>query len=162
MYPLIVLVHVVAILIFIVAHAVSAVAMFQVRSEPDRAKLAQILNRSASVLLVATIALIVSLIAGIVAGIMGDWWGRLWIWISLVLLVAVGGAMTPFAGIPMSNVRRGLGIQVGKPKAGEPPLVALGDAEVAALRAALRPELVAALGIGALVIITWLMLAKPF
>ena len=162
MYPLIVLVHVVAILIFVVAHAVSAAAMFQARGEPDRVKLAQILNRSASVLLVATISLIVSLVAGIALGFMGGWWGRLWIWISLVLLVAVGGAMTPFAAIPMGNIRRALGIQVGKPKEGEPPLVAQGDAEVAAARAALRPELIAAIGIAALVIITWLMLAKPF
>jgi hypothetical protein len=162
MYPLIVLVHVVAIVIFVAAHAVSAVAIFQVKGEPDRAKLARILNRSASALLIATIAVIVSLIAGIVAGIMGGWWGRLWIWISLVLLVVVGGTMTPLAAIPMGNVRRALGIQVGKPKEGEPPLVALGDAEVSAARAALRPELVAAIGIAGLVIITWLMLAKPF
>ena len=162
MYPLIVLIHVVAILIFIAAHVLSAVAMFQVRSESDRAKLTQILNRSASALLVATIAIIVSLLAGIVAGIMGGWWGRLWIWVSLVLLIAVGGAMTPFAAIPMGNVRRALGIQVGKPKEGDPPLVAQGDAEVAAARAALRPELITAVGIAAIVVITWLMLAKPF
>ena len=160
-YGLIVLIHVVAVLVFIAAHAVSAVSIFQVRAESDRLKLASILERSARSLIVAGIALLVLLISGIVAGIMGGWWGRLWIWVSLVLLVAVGGTMTPLAGIPMSNIRRALGQQVGKPKEGDPPPVALGDAEVAAARAALRPELVAGAGVGALVIITWLMYAKP-
>ena len=162
MYGAIVLIHVAAILVFIVAHAVSAMAMFQVRSEPDRAKLMNILNRSGSALIVAYIAIVVALIAGIVLGFMGGWWGRLWIWVSLVLLVGVGFAMTPLAAVPMRAVREALGMQGGTPKAGEPPLVAGGDAQVAAARAALRPELVATIGIAALVVITWLMLAKPF
>ena len=162
MYPIIILVHVVAALVFIAAHAVSAIAIFQVRAESDRARLTAILNRSASALLIATIAVTVVLISGIVAGIMGSHWGRLWIWVSLVLLVAVGGAMTPFAAIPMGNVRTALGIQVGKPKEGVPPPVALSDAEVAAARAALRPELVAGFGVVGLLVIIWLMLTQPF
>ncbi len=162
MYPLIVLIHVVAIVIFAVAHAISAIAIFQVRAEPDRAKLEAILNRSAQSLMIAGIAVLVALIAGIVLGFMGNWWGQLWIWVSLVLIIVVGGAMTPLAGIPMSNVRRALGMQVGKPKPADPPPVALSDGDVAAARAALRPELVTILGVGAYAIITWLMLAKPF
>ena len=161
-YGLIVLIHVVAVLVFIAAHAVSAVSIFQVRAESDRLKLASILERSARSLIVAGIALLVLLISGIVAGIMGGWWGRFWIWVSLVLLVAVGGTMTPLAGIPMSNIRRALGQQVGKPKEGDPPPVALGDPEVAAARAALRPELVTTIGLAGLAVIFWLMLAKPF
>ena len=45
MYGGIVLVHVVGILVFIAAHAVSATAMFQVRAEQDRARLTAILGR---------------------------------------------------------------------------------------------------------------------
>lgn len=162
MYGAIVLIHVGAILVFIVAHAMSAMAMFQVRAESDRTRLTSILARSASSLMIALLAVTVSLIAGIVLGIMGGHWGRLWIWASLILLLAVGGAMTPMARIPMGNVRLALGIQEGKPKEGVPPVAPQGDAELAAARAALRPELVAVLGVGAIVIITWLMLAKPF
>ena len=162
MYPLIVLVHVVAIVIFAIAHAISAAAMFQVRAEPDRAKLEAILNRSGQALMIAGIAVLVALVAGIVLGFMGNWWGQLWIWVSLVLIIVVGGAMTPLAGSPMTNVRTALGMQVGKPKPGDPPPVALSDSEIAAARAALKPELVAILGVGAYAIITWLMLTKPF
>ena len=162
MYGTIVLIHIVAVLVFVAAHAVSAVAMFQVRAEPDRGKLTAILNRSGQALMVAGIAILVVLVAGVILGFMGPYWGRLWIWVSLVLLIAAGGVMTPLGGIPMSNVRRALGMQIGKPKPGDPPPVPAGDAELAAARAALRPELLAAVGVGALVIITWLMYTKPF
>jgi hypothetical protein len=162
MHPTIVLIHVLAVLVFIAAHAVSAISMFQVRSEPDRGKLEVILNRSAQSLMVAGIAILVVLVAGIILGFTGSFWGRLWIWVSLVLLIVVGGVMTPLAGIPMSNVRRALGQQVGKPKPGDPPPMAASDVELAAARAALRPELVALIGLGGLAVITWLMFAKPF
>ena len=162
MQGILVLIHVLAAVVFIAGHAVSAVSMFQVRAEPDRSKLTAILSRSGSSLIVSGIALLVLLVAGIILGFVGSWWGRLWIWVSLVLLVVVGGIMTPFAGIPMSNVRRALGMQIGKPKPGDPPPVAASDAELAAARAALRPELVGAIGLGGLLIILWLMYTKPF
>jgi uncharacterized membrane protein len=162
LYDILVIVHIVSILVFVAAHAVSAAAMFQVRSEADPGRLAAILARSSQSLSIALLAVIVSLIAGIVLGIMGSHFGRLWIWASLILLVGVGGAMTPMAAIPMSNVRRALGIQVGKLKEGEAPATPQGDAAVAAARAALRPEVVALLGVAAVVIITWLMYTKPF
>jgi hypothetical protein len=162
MQGILILVHVVAALVFIVAHAISAVAIFQVRAEPDRAKLTAILNRSGTALIVASIAILAVLIAGIWLGFLGSYWGRLWIWVSLVLLVGVGIAMTPLAAGPMRTVREALGMQMGKPKPGEPAPVPASDAELAAARAALKPELTAAIGITVLVVIVWLMLEKPF
>ncbi|HZM72262.1 MAG TPA: hypothetical protein VFC71_02705 [Candidatus Polarisedimenticolia bacterium] len=162
MYGIVVLIHIVAVLVFIAAHAVSAAAIFQVRAEPDRAKLTHILTRSGTALIVAFLALLVVLVAGIILGFMGGWWGRLWIWASLVVFVGVTLAMTPFAANPMRAVRTALGMQMGKPKEGEPAAVPPGDAELAAARAALRPELAAGVGVAGLILLFWLMLAKPF
>jgi hypothetical protein len=69
--------------------------------------------------------------------------------------------MMPFAATPMSGVRAALGIQVGKPKPGEPPAAPKSDEELAAARAALRPELVLLIGLAGLIAITWLMVTKP-
>jgi hypothetical protein len=135
--PTLILIHVLAAPVFVIAHAVSAVAMFQVRGQSDRAVLTATLNRSSKAVIVAYIAL-------------------------LVLLVVVGGAMTPFAAIPMSGVRAALGIQVRKPKPGEPPAAPKSDEELAGARAALRPELVLVIGLASLIAITWLMVTKPF
>jgi hypothetical protein len=45
---------------------------------------------------------------------------------------------------------------------GEPAPMPLADAEVAGARAALKPELTAVIGVAALVVIIWIMVAKPF
>jgi uncharacterized membrane protein len=160
--PTLTLIHVLAALVFVIAHAVSAVAMFQVRGQSDRAVLTATLNRSSKAKIVAYIALVVLLVAGVILGFVGSSWGSLWIWVSLVLLVVVGWAMMPFAATPMSGVRAALGIQVGKPKPGEPPAAPKSHEELAAARAALRPELVLLIGLASLIAITWLMLTKPF
>jgi hypothetical protein len=47
-------------------------------------------------------------------------------------------------------------------KRGIAPPAPVGDAEYAAVRARLQPELVGALGILAIAILVWLMVAKPF
>ena len=162
LHPTLILIHVVAALVFVIAHAVSAVAMFQVRNQSDRAVLTATLNRSSKAKIVAYIALLVLLVGGVILGFVGSWWGSLWIWVSLVLFVVVGWAMLPFAATPMSGVRAALGIQVGKPKPGEPPAAPKSDEELAAARAALRPELVLVIGLAGLIAITWLMVTKPF
>lgn len=160
--PTLILIHVLAALVFVIAHAVSAVAMFRVRGQSDRAVLTVTLNRSSKALIVAVIALLILLAAGVILGFVGSWWGSLWIWVSLVLFIGVGGAMTPFAAIPMRGVRAALGIQVRKPKRGEPPAAPKSDEELAAVRAALRPELVLVIGLAGLIAIMWLMVTKPF
>jgi len=161
LHPTLILIHVVAALVFVIAHAVSAVAMFQVRNQSDRAVLTATLNRSSKAMIVAYIALLVLLVGGVILGFVGSRWGSLWIWVSLVLLVVVSWTMLPFAATPMSGARAALGIQVGKPKPGEPPAAPKSDEELAAARAALRPELMLVIGLAGLIAITWLMVTKP-
>ena len=122
----------------------------------------QILTRSGTPLIVAYVAIPVLLVAGIWLGFLGSYWGWLWIWVSLILLIGVGIAMTPLAAGPMRKVRKALGMQMGKPREGEPAPMPLADAEVAGARAALKPELTAVIGVAALVVIIWMMVAKPF
>ena len=100
--PTLILIHVLAALVFVIAHAVSAVAMFQVRSQSDRAVLTALLNRSSKAMIVAYIALLVLLVGGVILGFLGSRWGSLWIWVSLVLFVVVSWAMLPLAANPMS------------------------------------------------------------
>ena len=68
----------------------------------------------------AYVAIPVLLVAGIWLGFLGSYWGRLWIWVSLILLIGVGIAMTPLAAGPMRRVRKALGMQMGKPREGDP------------------------------------------
>lgn len=161
-YPWLVLTHVVAAFIFILAHGVSAFVSFRVRSEPDRARLGALLDLSSSSLGVTFMALAVALVAGIAAAIVGGHFAKFWPWAAIIILVLVAGSMTPLATYPMSAVRRGLGQptrdDLKKGVVPEPQT----DAEIALLRAKLRPELVSAIGFGGLVLLVWLMQEKPF
>jgi hypothetical protein len=52
-------------------------------------------------------------------------------------------------------------MQIGKPREGEPAPTPLADAEIAGARAALKPELTVAIGVAALVVIIWMIVARP-
>jgi hypothetical protein len=160
-YPWVVVAHVFLVIVAFGAHGVSAFAMFRVKSETDRTRLAAVLDLSTMALLTAGIGLLLAVVLGIVAAIMGGHFSRLWPWVSIVVVVLAFGLMTPMAATPMERVRKALGMPNRETKKGE-PLTLGSDAELAAARAALKPELVAAIGVGAIAVLVWLMEIKPF
>ena len=162
LYGWVVLGHVVAVILGLGAHGASAFAMFRVRRETDRSRMAAILEVSSSSLVVASIGLLVAIVLGIIAAVMGGHFSRFWPWAAIIVLVIVIGSMTPLAGIPMNNLRRALGMTVQGDKKGDPARVAGTDEEVATALARIRPELPAGIGVVGVGILTWLMEAKPF
>ncbi len=153
--------HVIGVLIFVVAHAVSAFVLIRIQSEDDPEKLRGLLRMSRLSLNFAGIGLLIWFIAGVVAGFSGSWWtsGRLWIWAALLVSILVTGLMTPMGRMYLNRIRGALGVD---PKTG---VYVEGNFDAGALQAAKasgRPWLLAAIGIIGLVILFWLMLAKPF
>lgn len=160
-YPWIVIAHVFFVIVAFGAHGTSAFAMFQAKREPDRAKLAAVLDLSGASLGVAGVGLILAVVLGIVAAIMGGHFSRLWPWASIGVVVVIFGVMTPVGANPMSGLRKALGIPSRADRNGESPRAGT-DADVRAAQDALRPGLLATLGIVALAILVWLMELKPF
>jgi hypothetical protein len=159
LYPWLRFVHVLAAIVFALAHGVSTFVLYRVRAEGDRARLAALADLSASSFGVGMGALLVSVVAGIWAAIAGGHFAQAWPWAAIVTLVVVGGLMTPLAAIPMNKVRHALGIRIRGDTDAPPPA---GDDELAALRGAVRPGLVSAIGVGGLAILVGLMSLKPF
>lgn len=161
MYGIVVLLHVLGAFAFVLAHGVSMLVSFRLRGERDRARQAQLLELSGIGIGLMYIGLGVLLVAGIAAGFMGDHWGRAWIWASLAVLVAVIAVMytvaTPFYG----RMRAAAGVPGSEQMAArlKPPAT---PADLEALAVSNRPMLLAAVGGIGLVVIVWLMLAKPF
>ena len=158
----IVFLHVLGAFMFAAGHGVSMFVAFQVRRESDRARLGSLLDLSGASLAVAGIGLLVLLIAGIVAGIVLNSWSRAWIWVSLVLFIVIGGAMTPLGIGYLNPIRNALGQRTREIKKDAPDPVPASDAELAARRASNRPELLLAVGGGGFVVILLLMVLKPF
>jgi hypothetical protein len=161
MYGMVVLLHVLGAFAFVLAHGVSMLASFRLRSEPDRARQAHLLELSGLGVGLMYIGLAVLLLAGIVAGFMGDHWGRLWIWVALGTLVVVIAVMytvaTPFYG----RMRAAAGVPGSEQMAAKLRPPATPD-DLHALATSNRPMVLAAVGGAGLVVIIWLMLAKPF
>jgi hypothetical protein len=162
LYDWVVFGHVIAAILGLGAHGVSAFVMFRVRSENDRSRLAAILDLSSGTLAAMGILLIVAIVLGIVAAIMGGHFSKFWPWASIIVIVVVGGTMTPLAGTPLTRVRKALGMKVYGDKPADPPRVPGSDEELALALAGVRPAIPTAMGIGAIVILVWLMHAKPF
>ena len=160
MYQWIVILHVLGAFAFVAAHGVSMVAVFQLRGERDRARQAALLEVSGTGIGLMYIGLLVLLAAGILAGFVGDHWGRLWIWVALATLVVFTAVMyvlaTPFYG----RMRAAAGIGPAERAAQYKPPVT--EADLAALASSNRPWVLAIVGGIGLVVIVWLMLAKPF
>jgi hypothetical protein len=110
-YSWVVTSHVFLVVVAFGAHGAAALAMFEVRRETDRARLAAILDLSIRSFSVAIWALLGAILLGVVAMVMGNYMGRLWAWVSIAVLVAVMLLMAPLAGGPMNRVRRALGLR---------------------------------------------------
>ena len=161
-YGWIVFLHVLGAFMFAAGHGVSMFVVFQARREQDRGKLAALLDLSGWSLGVAGIGLLLVLAFGILAGIVAGLWGKAWLWTSLALFVVIGIVMTPVGGAYLRNLRLAIGQRPRNAKPTDPDPVPVSDAELAALRASNRPELLLVIGAGGFTVILWLMMFKPF
>ena len=72
MYGLVVFLHVVGAFAFVLAHGISMLVSFRLRSERDRARQAHLLELSSIGVGLTYIGLVLLLVAGIAAGFLGD------------------------------------------------------------------------------------------
>jgi uncharacterized membrane protein len=161
--PWLVFAHVVGAFLFVVAHGVSAFVAFRVRGERDPARVAALLDLSGSALALAFVGLLVLLVAGIVIGIVKGSFGQGWIWLSVVLFVGIGLAMTPLGSQYYGRIRA----LVAPSSRGSDPGAPVGQVpvdgtELARLLDTRRPEALAVVGGGGFLVILWLMMFRPF
>jgi hypothetical protein len=163
--PWINLVHVLAAFGFVLVHGVSGLLSLRIRGERDRDRIRTMTDLSGSFIGWGWITLVALALAGLLSGIVGGWWtsGRLWIWASAVVLVVVTGLMTPLGGRYMNEVRHAVGAATfdDMRKKREPPAPASDD-DLALVLASPLPIIAAAIGLGGLAVLIWLMMMKPF
>ena len=161
-YPWVVLLHIVGAFVFVASHGVAIWMAIQISHERDRSRIAALLDLSAASLGGLYTGLLLLLIGGIWGGIIGGWFGRLWIWLALGLVIAISVVMYAVATPYFRTLRAAVGIksQYGPKDAPDP--VALPDADVVALAARSPVAVLSAVGVGGLLIILWLMVVKPF
>jgi hypothetical protein len=156
--------HVLATFTFLFTHGVSSVVALRLRSQrdPTLARAWLELYAHGSVYAVLYGSLLALLITGIVAAFMGDWWGRLWVWLSLLLLVGIIVAMYLIGSSYYSKVRKALGMAYFDGRRAHPAGDPAPATEVEALLAQSPAITLAVIGFGGIAVILWLMMFKPF
>jgi lysylphosphatidylglycerol synthetase-like protein (DUF2156 family) len=161
-HGILVFAHIIGVFLFLLAHGVSAAVMLRIRNEREPVALRTLLSLSRQSLNVMLIGFLIWFFAGILAGFSGNYWttGSYWIWASLAIALIVIIAMTPLGRIYLNRVREAVGID---PKTGAIDSAATIDGT--ALSSAIasgRPLLLASLGLGSVIVLSWLMMFKPF
>jgi small-conductance mechanosensitive channel len=162
LYKLVVFLHVACVFGYLIAHGVSATVAFALKKERDIQKVRTMLELSERSFPVMFLLLYAFFLLGIIAGFQGHWWRYGWIWVSIVLLLAIYVLMTILGTGIYIQARKAAGLPYRirrKPYPAEPPK---SDDEVFAILAKSNPLLLTIIGYGGFVVITWLMMAKPF
>src|SRR5918999_764186 len=161
LYEWVVFMHVASVLLFVLGHGVSAAVGLRVRAERDPVRIGALLDLSRWSLNIAGVGLLALAVTGFAAAWMQGFLARGWIWASVVVVVVVGGLMTPLGRRYLDDVRVAVGVPTGnkkkdaaaRPVASEQLPVVLRDS---------RPVTAAVLGVVGLVVALWLMYFRPF
>lgn len=151
MYQGLVFVHIFGVVVMAVAHGVSIFAAFRVRRETDPGIVAAILGMSKSAVVVLYVGFLLMAIGGVGAAWQTGMLLAPWAVASYAVLTVIVGVMYA-VGTPYY-------IRIRELASGEGD-----DGDPAALQAALatrRPEILAIVGTGGLLILLWLMVVRP-
>lgn len=164
MYPWMVYLHILATLTFMLAHGVSSVVSWRLRSQRDPATVRAWLELYANNGVYAVLygSLLVLLLSGVIAGFMGNWWGKGWIWVSLALLIAMIIAMYALGSAYYNKVRQAVGMANFDGRKEIPAQEPLSDEEIASLLSRSPAIILTIIGYGGIAVILWLMRFKPF
>lgn len=162
MHDWFVVAHVLGAFLFVAAHGVSMGAALKLRGERDRGRVTTLLQLSQSGIGIMYVGLALLVAGGIAAGFSGEFWGQLWLWTAIGVLLVVAVAMYAMGSTFYMRLRNGLLIPAADGKVRESKDPPLSDAEVDAMLDSSRPLVLALIGGVGLVVIVWLMVAKPF
>jgi hypothetical protein len=156
-----VFVHVLAAITFFLAHGASVAMAFKIRSETEFARIRAMLDLSGSTMMFMGIAFVVMGMTGIIMPFVLHIWDKLWIWASIVLMLAVFVYMSIFNETHYKQLRRLVGLPYMKGNKELPAEPPSSPEEVAALLE--RTSLTGLIIVGYVVpaIVLWLMIFKP-
>lgn len=162
LYQWLAFLHILGVLGFLLSHGASASVTFALRQERNHERVSALLTLSTSSYPVMYLSLLILLVTGIITGVMGDWWGRGWIWTSLVLLIAIIVAMSLLGANKLSDLRKAIGLPYAVRGKTQPAVAPASAQEIDALLSQGNPMLLTIIGFGGIAVVAWLMMFKPF
>jgi cytochrome bd-type quinol oxidase subunit 2 len=147
--------HILGVLGFVMFHGVSVWVALRLRTERNRARIAELLQFSGSSVQAMYVSLGLLILFGVIAGFAGKWWSQWWIWLSLLILVGMVAEMTVIAGPYYQRIKEAVEVRPsGVPRRSDEELDEILRSRLALFNAAL--------GFAALAALVYLMVFKPF
>jgi len=160
MYLLMIFLHVLGAVVFAVGHGASVVAAFRLKKETEHPRIAAMLDLSSSSKTLTYWGLLLTVLPGVVLGFMGGFWGEWWLWLSIVLLIAIMGAMYSIATPAFRRLRVATGATLSAPS--QKKAVGLNaDGAIQEMATSWRPAALTIIGGVGFALILWLMIAQP-
>jgi len=154
--------HVLSAITFFLAHGTAAAMIFKLRTETDFNRIRAMLDLSQSTFLAYIISFLVLGLTGLIMPFFIHIWDKIYIWLSIVLLLFVAVWMGLVNEKQIKDLRRLVGLPYMKGNKHFPAEPAAGPQEVAALLKKINPTQWVIVGYGIPAIILWLMIFKPF
>src|SRR5690606_39965271 len=94
MYVTMIFLHVLGVIVFAIGHGTSVAVAFRMRRETEHARIAAMLDVSTWSKALMYWGLVITVVPGGVLGFMGGRWSTWWLWLAIVLLIALMGAVS--------------------------------------------------------------------
>ena len=153
-YRWVVYLHILSVLVFLSTHGVSMVVLYRIRAERDRKKILDLITLSGETTLPMYISLGAIVLTGILAGLKLKSFREWWIWVAIVLLLAIVGLMTAIAKPYFNRIKAACEVRPsGVPR--------VSDQELGEILGAPTVGLISAIGVIGLLVILYLMVFQP-
>jgi hypothetical protein len=154
--------HVLSAITFFLAHGASAAMIFKVRSETDFTRIRAMLDLSVSTFKVYAFSFMMMGLTGLTMPFFIHIWDKVWIWLSIVLILFVTVWMGLVNEKQIKQLRRLVGLPYMQGNKEYPAESPASQEEVASLLKKINPYQWALIGYGIPVLVLWLMIFKPF
>lgn len=154
--------HVLSALTFFLAHGAAAAMIFKVRTETDFSRIRAMLDLSVSTFKAYMISFLVMGLTGITMPFLIHIWNKVFIWLSIILILFVAVWMGLVNEKQIKQLRRLVGLPYMKGSKEFPAEQPASPEEVAEFLKTINPYQWALIGYGIPAVVLWLMIFKPF
>jgi hypothetical protein len=154
--------HILAAITFFLAHGTSVAMAFQIRKETEFARIRAMLDLSWSTMIVMGVSFLIMGLTGLILPFMIHIWNKIYIWLSIVLMLFVFVYMAMFNESHYKRVRRLVGLPYMRGNKELPPEPPSSPGEVAEVLKKTSVISLVVIGYAIPAIVLWLMVFKPF
>jgi hypothetical protein len=153
-YQWVLLLHILSVLALLGTHGTSMVVLYRIRAERDRKKIFDLISLSGETAIPMYVSTGAIVLTGILLGLKLKVFSHWWVWVAIVLLVAIIGLMTAVAKPYFKRVKAACEVRPsGVPR--------VSDEELGEILRSPTAHVVTAIGVIGLVAILYLMVFQP-